>query len=230
MPTMYPVKLIEVMGRDAGWVAAASSLGKRSPEDAPHLIYPPERPLSPERLLKDIQTVYDRLGLAVAVVAETVRDTTGRPFVDPELSTEKDPFGHQLIRGTVESMARLIQGELGLRARYDKPGSLQRMSAFCSSPVDREEAAEVGRAAVRLAAQGDSDRMVTLVRDCDDPYRSHTDSVPLADVANRQRLLPPGFLTADGRDTTDAFRRYAFPLLGPDPLPQYPRLRAPRVK
>jgi 6-phosphofructokinase len=224
MPTMYPVKIIEVMGRDAGWVAAASALGRREPQDAPHLIYLPERPISRQRLLADVQRVYEQFGRVVAVVTETLRDEQGHPFADPNLSGERDAFGHPLLRGTADTMCRLIQGELGLRSRFDKPGSLQRMSMLCVSPVDQEEAAEVGRAAVRLALEGITDRMVTLVRDSDEPYAWHTDSTPLDAVANRQRLLPDEFIAPDGTGVTEAFHRYAIPLLGPNAMPEYIRL------
>lgn len=229
MPRMYPVKIIEVMGRNAGWVAASAGLGKVVAEDAPHLVYVPERPLSRERFLADVERVHRELGHVVAVVTETLRDERGQPFADPELSGETDAFGHPLLRGTASAMCRLVQEELGLRSRYDKPGSLQRMSSLCTSPVDLAEAEEVGRAAVRRALGGETDRMITLVRDADRPYRSHTDAAPLADIANRQRLLPDEFLSPDEPATTDEFRRYALPLLGEDALPQYTRLAGPRV-
>jgi len=226
MPTMYPVKIIEVMGRDAGWVAAASALGKRTAEDAPHLVYVPERPLSAEQFVRDVQRVHGEGGHVVAVVTETMRDERGEPFADPRSSAGTDAFGHPLLRGTADTMVRLVQDELGLRARYDKPGGLQRMAMWCASPVDLAEAAECGRAAVRLALADVTDRMVTLVRDGDEPYRWSTASAPLALIANRQKLLPDEFLTGDGRGVTDAFRRYAMPLLGHDPLPKYVRLPA----
>ncbi|HEX8918035.1 MAG TPA: diphosphate--fructose-6-phosphate 1-phosphotransferase [Chloroflexota bacterium] len=227
MPTMYPVKFMEVMGRNAGWVAAASTLGKLEKEDAPHLLYLPERPVSRSELVKDVERVYRMYGRVVAVLTETVRDEAGRPFADSDASQEVDAFGHPLLRGTAETMCRLVSQELGLRTRYDKPGSLQRMSSLCVSSVDRAEASEVGRAAVRLALAGHTNVMVSIVRDSNDPYSSHTTPVPLADIANRQRLLPDEFLTADGRGTTDAFRVYARPLLGPETLPDYGRLTAP---
>lgn len=223
MPTMYPVKFIEVMGRDAGWVAAAAGLARRTEEDAPHLIYTPENRLSREKLLADVRRVYQAHGRVVAVTAETVRDEAGRPFADASVSSDVDPFGHPLLRGTADSMCRVVASELGLRSRFDKPGSLQRMSMTHVSPVDLEEAAEVGREAVRLARDGVSDRMVTIIRDSDEPYASHTANTELRLVANIQRLLPPDFLTRDGA-VTDAFRRYALPLLGPEPLPRYVRL------
>lgn len=230
MPTMYPVKFIEVMGRDAGWVAAASSLAKRTVDDAPHLIYVPERPVSREELLRDVERIVKERGSVVAVVTETMRDRSGKPFADASLSEARDAFGHQLFRGTADSMVRSVQDELGLRARFDKPGSLQRMSMSLASPVDLEEAREVGRAGVRLAVAGETDRMVTLVRESEGPYRWGTGSAPLEDIANRQWLLPDTFLTEDGRMTTAAFRRYALPLLGPDPFPHYERLdRLPSV-
>jgi ATP-dependent phosphofructokinase / diphosphate-dependent phosphofructokinase len=224
MPTMYPVKFIEVMGRDAGWVAAASALGKRTLSDPPHLIYVPERPVSRAQLLDDVRRVYKEFGYVVAVVTETMRDERGQPFADPGSSGDSDAFGHALLRGTAQTMVELVQSELGLRARFDKPGSLQRMSMAFSSWVDLEEAREAGRAAVRLASTGESDLMVTLVREADQPYRFSTSSAPLAAVANRQSLLPDDFLDATGRMTTENFRRYALPLLGPDPFPRYERI------
>ncbi|GAC1466157.1 MAG: 6-phosphofructokinase [Chloroflexota bacterium] len=224
MPTMYPVKIIEVMGRDAGWVVAAAALGKRESRDAPHLLYPPERPVSHARLLADVERVYRDTGNVVAVVAETLRDESGRPVADPELRAERDKFGHPLIRGTADAICRLVQDELGLRARFDKPGSLQRMSMLCASSTDKEEAERVGRVGVNLALNGESDCMVTLVRDSHEPYRCDTGTAPLALIANRQKLLPEHYIMSDHSDVSDAFRRYARPLLGPEPLPVYERL------
>lgn len=229
MPTVYPVKIIEVMGRDAGWVAAAAGLARRQEQDAPHLIYVPERPLSPQRLLAEVEGAYRRFGRVVAVTAETVRDERGEPLADPSLSQERDGFGHPLLWGAADTMCRLIHRELGLRARFDKPGSLQRMSMLTASSVDLAEAEAVGRAAVRLALVNETDRMVTLLRHEDAPYATTTGSAPLERIANRQWLLPSCFLSPDGTAVTQAFRAYARPLLGPEPLPRYTRLSAPSV-
>lgn len=224
MPTMYPVKFIEVMGRDAGWVAAAGTLARDDPLDAPHLVYVPERPVSQDELLTDVERVFREVGRVVAVVSETMRDHTGAAFADPSISAEADAFGHPLLRGAADTMVRLVQRELGLRARFDKPGTLQRMSMALVSPIDLAESREVGRSAVRLAASGVTDTMVTLVRESSAPYRWSTGSAPLHEIANRQWLLPDEFLSRDGRGTTPAFRSYALPLLGPDPFPRYARL------
>jgi 6-phosphofructokinase 1 len=110
-----------------------------------------------------------------------------------------------------------------LRARYDRPGTVQRMSMALASPVDLAEAEAVGREAVRLALASVSDRMVTLVREGDEPYRCGLGTVELAAIANTERHLPDAFIGADGRSLTPAFAAYARPLLG-GPLPEYARL------
>ncbi len=221
--TIYPVKLIEVMGRNAGWVAAASWLGKRAPDDAPHLVYLPERPVAGvEAVLAEVQAVYERQGQVVMVLPETMKDGQGRPIGGDE-PIFVDSFGHRYFASPAEALTRHIRAELGLRARYDKPGTIQRMSMALASPVDLAEAEAVGREGVRLALAGVSDRMVTLVRESDQPYRCGLGAVELSAIANTERHLPDEFIGADGRSLTDAFAHYARPLLGDD-LPAYARL------
>jgi 6-phosphofructokinase 1 len=204
-------------------VAAASWLGKRSPADAPHLVYLPERPVaSAEGVLEEIRAVHARLGYAVVVLPETMKDAQGRPIGGDE-PTFVDSFGHRYFASPAEALARRIRGELGLRARYDKPGTIQRMSMALASPVDLAEAEAAGREGVRLALSGVSDHMVTLVRESDAPYRCGLGSVALTAIANTERHLPDAFIGADGRSLTPAFADYALPLLGP-PLPELARL------
>jgi 6-phosphofructokinase 1 len=219
MPSHYPVKIIEVMGRDAGWLAAAAALGKTREEDPPHLLYLPERPLRREEFLDDVRTVHAALGYAVVVVAETVRDENGRPLGEVGHQGE-DAFGHRLLSGAAQYLVSLVREELGLRARYDKPGDLQRMSSACVSTTDRAEAELVGRAAVRAALDGATDKMVTLVRRPGPGYACATGLADLERIANTQRPLPDTFVTANGKAITQAFRDYALPLIG-EPLPRY---------
>jgi 6-phosphofructokinase 1 len=222
LPTSYPVKIIEVMGRDAGWVAAASTLARENDVDGPHLIYVPEQPFDSTHFLHDVHDVHREVGYVVVVATETIRDAHGVPVA---VRTDGiDSFGHPIVRGAADALVVLVESELGLTARVDKPGTLQRSSALTASPVDLAEARDVGRAAVRLAVRGESDRMVTLVRTSEEPYRSSTASVSLDRVANQQRLLPSHYLTERGTDTTPAFRDYALPLLGPNPIPRYASL------
>ena len=220
---VYPVKIIEVGGRNAGWLAAASALGKRSDEDAPHLVYVPERPLQVTSFLQDVEQVHRRLGYVVAVVGENVRDERGRPL-GSERPRFVDAFGHPYYEGPASFLANLVMMHLGLRARYDKPGTIQRMLTACVSRVDRNEAYLVGQRAVSYALAGVSDQMVTLVREPGEEYRCRTGLAPLDQIANRERKLPPEFMGEPASFLTAAFLNYARPLLG-DPLPSYIRLR-----
>lgn len=220
---LYPVKLIEVMGRNAGWVAAATALAQQAPGDAPHLVFFPERPPeSLDALLEEIAAAYERFGYVVAVVPETLRDAQGRPLGGGRASWV-DPFGHPYYPGPAPVLVHLVEQRLRLRARYDKPGTIARMFMASVSPVDWREAYEAGATAVELLCAGASDVMVTIERLSDDPYRVRYGSVPLAAVANRERRLPDEFIGDNGRSVTVAFRRYALPLLG-DPIPPYARL------
>ncbi|HEV7126135.1 MAG TPA: diphosphate--fructose-6-phosphate 1-phosphotransferase, partial [Ktedonobacterales bacterium] len=228
MPSHYPVKIIEVMGRDAGWLAAAAALGKQRAEDAPHLILFPERPFARARFLRAVEAAYRAFGFVVAVVAETVRDEAGQAL--GEVGQQgTDAFGHHLLGGAAQALVGLVREELGLRARFDKPGDLQRMSSACVSTVDRDEAYRCGRAAVRAAVDGATDQMVTLVRQPGPAYACVTGLAPLAGVANTQRLLPAAYVDGTATGVTEAFRAYALPLIG-EPLPQHVRLRGARVE
>lgn len=224
MPDHYPVKIIEVMGRDAGWLVAASALGKRSEDEAPHLLYLPERSLSEGQFLEDVRAAHERYGYVVAMVAETVRDEHGHQLGEAA-AQGTDAFGHKLLGGAAQYLVELVRRELGLRARFDKPGDLQRMSSACVSSVDRAEAELVGRAAVAALLRGETGKMVTLTRAPGNTYQVGTGLTDLARVANQHRPLPSEYVSPDGRGVTEAFRAYALPLLGEE-LPHYPRLVA----
>lgn len=224
MRRVDPVKIVEVMGRDAGWVAASSALGRRDPSQAPHLIYVPERPLSRERFLEDVRACYAEYGYVVAVVTETVRDESGESIARTDPVFSRDAFGHRYLTGAASYLADLVARELGLRARFDKPGTIQRMSMALASEVDLEEAYAVGGHAVLSALGGEDDKMVTLERVSDEPYACVPGLVPLERVANRQKLLPDEFIDAAGNHVTEAFTSYALPLIGGEAA-TYPRLR-----
>jgi len=220
---LYPVKLIEVMGRHAGWVAAATALGQQQPEEAPQLIFFPERPPRDlDHFLSEIQQTYERFGRVVAIVPETLRDANGAPIAGDGVAWT-DPFGHQYTPGPGPGLTRAIEAQLGHRARFDKPGTIARMYADSLSETDLAEAVLAGATAVDLLAQGTSGVMVTLERTNDDPYQVRAGSVDLSQVANRERLLPDAFIAPNGRSVTPAFRHYALPLID-GPLPPVARL------
>jgi len=227
MRTVEPVKIVEVMGRNAGWLAAASALAKRSERDAPHLVWPPEIPFDKTRFLRLVARSLKNPGYCVAVIAETLRDKRGIPVAAAGRKLERDAFGHVRARDAAEYLCRLVRTELGVRARWDKPGTIQRMSSAHFSSVDVREARACGRAAVRLALGGATDRMVVMRRR-KGPYAVDYDSVPLDRIANRDRPMPSRFFNPKTMLPTPAFKRYALPLVG-DGLPNHPRLEVPRV-
>ena len=224
-PRQYPVKIIEVMGRNAGWVAAACALAQDDERDAPQLIFLPERaPASMDAALAEIAAMQRAHGSCVAIVPETLRDAQGQHLSGGEHSFI-DAFGHAYHPGLGPLLAERVKQELGLPSRYDKPGTIARMAMMAASSSDLAEAEEAGREAVRRAVAGESDRMIALVRvgAADAPYQISYDVVPLERIANTERLLPDAFIGDDGRSVTAAFRSYALPLLG-TPVPEYGRL------
>jgi 6-phosphofructokinase 1 len=223
MHRVDPVKIVEVMGRNAGWVVAASALGRRDESDPPHLLYPPERRLDLDTFIADVDRVYRRVGHVVAVVTETVRELDGT-FVGAGERDVRDSFGHRRMVEPARRLATVVEERLGLRARYDRPGTIQRMSSASLSEVDLDEAYQAGRRAVEALLDGQTDQMVTLLRAPGPTYRCDYGLAPLSEIANVEKLLPPEFLpTAEALPSLD-FRTYAEPLLG-GPLPIHARLR-----
>ena len=224
MRTVEPVRIIEVMGRNAGWLAAASALAKRTEADAPQFVWPPEAPFSERRFLGLVRGWLERIGYCVVVVAETVRARNDKPIA-MKGRAETDSFGHPRLVGAGEYLCGLVQERLRVRARWDKPGSIQRMSSAHLSEVDLREARACGAQAVRFALKGASDCMVALRRKPGARYAVVFRTVPLAKIANAEKALPDGYFDRGAMLPTPEFRRYALPLVGPG-LPEHARLAA----
>lgn len=221
-----PVKLMEIMGRNAGWLTASAALAKESPEDPPQLIYMPEKGVSPKQIAEDVKYWLDRIGYCVVAVSEGARDDKGEELGMG--SGELDAFGHSRKGGVVEYLEDVIKTELKVTPRLDKPGYLQRSCGEQISATDREEAYLVGRAAVKAAVSGQSDMMVTLVRQPGTQYSVTTGLAPLAEIANHERKVPMEYINERGNGVTPAFLEYARPLIG-GPLTPYARLTGHRV-
>ena len=220
-----PITIIEVMGRDAGWLAAASAFAKRDERDAPHFIGVPEVPLDETTFLDCIEGAYRRYGFAVAVIAENIRAAEGTPIGEQGEPWHVDDFGHPYYDGPSRHLAALVSRRLSARTRYEKPGTIQRSMMACVSHTDAQEAEMAGRAAVRCAISGERDIIITLERASEDDYACATGTAPLAAVGGKVKRMSPEYLDADNHFVTPAFLEYARPLLG-DALPRYGRLNS----
>jgi len=209
-----------VIGRNAGWTAAAAMLARQQADDAPHLVYVPEVPVSRERFLRDVKEVHDRWGWGVVVVSEGLRDDRGEPLAAALGKAAVDGYGHKLPGDEAPCLAPLVPRELGLRARSEKPGLLARASSHHASAVDHEAAEGVGRFAAAQVLAGETGFMAAIVRESNAPLRLAYRRVPLELTANRERLLPAEYLNAAGNHIAESFREYIEPLVG-GPLRRY---------
>jgi len=222
-----------VMGRHAGFLTAASALGKKFPDDGPHLIYLPERVFELEKFLADVKAVYARHGRCVIAVSEGIHDAGGQPILAQlAKDLERDAHGNVQLSGTgalADLLCEEIKARLGIkRVRGDTFGYLQRSFIGCVSDVDQREAREVGEKAVQFAMWGDRDGSVAIQRT--GYYSADYALLPLSDVAGKTRVMEDHFINEAGTDVTDAFRLYLRPLLGSG-LPDAYRLRpAPVAK
>jgi 6-phosphofructokinase 1 len=228
LPGVY---LAVVMGRHAGFLTAASALGKKFPDDGPHLIYVPERTFRVEKFLGDVKATMDKHGRCVVAVSEGVHDETGQPIVTQlAKEVEKDAHGNVQLSGTgalADLLCEEIKGKLGFkRVRGDTFGYLQRSFVGCVSDVDQREAREVGEKAVQFAMWGQQDGSVTIQRT--GFYSVDYKLMPLEAVAGKTRTMDDAFIAENGTDVTDAFRLYLRPLLGKG-MPDAFRLRLNRV-
>ena len=216
-----PITIFEVMGRDAGWLAAASALARRDERDPPHLVCVPEMLVDEDQFVADIQDAYTRYGYAVAVVSENARTADGI------LGAESDPwfvddFGHEYYDGPARYLAALVSRSLGVRARYEKPGTIQRSLVWAASESDVSEAEMVGRAAVTAALGGMRDVIVTLEREEGPAYKCRTGFAPLDQVGGKVRPMPEEYLSPSDNFVSDAFIEYLKPLAGD--IPRFARL------
>ena len=216
-----------VMGRHAGFLTAASALGKKFPDDGPHLIYLPERDFVLDSFLADVKRMHERHGRCVVAVSEGIHDAAGQPMLTQLAKPlEHDAHGNVQLSGTgalADLLCEEIKAELGIkRVRGDTFGYLQRSFIGCVSDVDAREAREVGEKAVQFALWGDRDGSVAIKRT--GFYSADYELVPLADVAGKTRVMDDEFIAPSGTDVTDAFRLYLRPLLGSG-MPDAFRLR-----
>ncbi|NII12281.1 6-phosphofructokinase [Oleiagrimonas sp. C23AA] len=228
--TSTKVFILEVMGRHAGWIAAAAGLAGDQADAPPHVILFPERRLDEAAFLAKVKTTVERVGYCTVVASEGVRDGEGRFLAE---GGSRDAFGHAQLGGVAPVLASLIKEKLGYKYHWALPDYLQRSARHIASATDLEQAKAVGRAAVDYALAGRNAHMPVIVRSSDAPYRWKIEPAPLAKIANREKKMPAGFIRRDGFGITAAARRYlapliqgeAFPPFGKNGLPEYVTLK-----
>lgn len=231
------VSIIEVMGRNAGWIAAGTTLAKskENPNDAPHLIYLPELSFSKDKFIEDVQTVLKKNRYCMVVVGEGLVDKDGNYVANS--ASGQDAFGHQQLGGVGDFLANYVEQNLAVKARSCKLGIGQRAATHCSSQTDNDEAFMAGQAAVTAAMEGETDKMVILVRGEGEAYSCETGLAPLSEIANGVKEIPEDWISEDGVSMTAKFIKYAQPLIMGEVevpyengVPAYVRLSKRRVR
>lgn len=216
--TSTKVFILEVMGRHAGWIAAAGGLASGKDGEIPIVILFPEVPFDKSRFLAKVQELVGRYGYCSVVVSEGVKNTDGKFLSDQGL---RDAFGHAQLGGVAPVVAGIVKEGLSLKYHWAVADYLQRAARHIASKTDVQQAYAMGKAAVELAAKGYNSMMPTIVRLADKPYKWKIGHVPLDQVANVEKMMPKNFITDDGFGITPKCRAYLEPLIQGEDYPPY---------
>ncbi len=212
------VFVFEVMGRHAGWIAAAGGLAAEKEGDAPHIILFPEITFDPKAFLARVDACVKKYGSCAIVVSEGIRNAEGNFVADSNLA---DAFGHKQLGGVAPIIAKMIKQELGYKYHWALPDYLQRSARHIASKTDAEQSYAVGQAAVELALAGKNATMPIIVRDSNHPYRWSIGEAPIEKAANTEAKLPRNYITEDGFGITELCREYLQPLIEGEDYPPY---------
>ena len=206
-----PVTILEVIGRSIGWLAAATALAKDREADAPHLIILPEKPFHAEKFLADLDQIVTKLGWAIVVATEGIRNLDGSLVYELKDATHLDPLARPMTGGVGQFMANLVGEKLKIRCRTEKPGLIARAAMTQVSAQDQKDAELVGRAGVRALAAGETEKMVSLL-----PIGTESgyELVPLSEVSDAERPLPAEWILDAAIPVGDRFFNYVKPLVG----------------
>ena len=211
---IYKVKsvtIIEIMGRDSGWLTAASVLARNEYSRAPHLIYLPEHPFDLDQFLCDVKELLTKQHNVIVAVSEGIRDKDGN-YISASTSTV-DTFGHSQLSGAGKTLEYFLNEHLDIKVRSVELNVLQRCASHIASRTDLDESFRAGETAVSFAEDGLTAVMVSIQRVSDQPYEVCYDSVPVSEVANRAKDVPASFINDKGNDLTDEVITYLKPLI-----------------
>ena len=216
--TSTKVFILEVMGRHAGWIAAASGLAQEKQTDPPHIILFPEIPFNQKKMISKVRTTVKEQGYCVIVVSEGVQDIKGNFLAD---AGTKDAFGHKQLGGVAPQIASIINSSLGYKYHWAVSDYLQRSARHIASQTDLEQAYAVGQAAIELVLKGQNAVMPIIKRKNTKKYSWEIDKVSLSRVANKEKKMPRSFITKDGFGITGSCKKYLNPLIQGEAYPPY---------
>ena len=216
--TSTKVFILEVMGRHAGWITAATGLAQRKAGQGPHILLFPEVPWNEEAFLARVEESVKQYGYCAVGASEGLQDAQGKFLSESGL---KDAFGHAQLGGVAPRLAEIVRGKLNLKHHWAVADYLQRAARHIASKTDLEQSYAVGKAAVELAVKGMNSVMPTIVRTSSRPYRWKIGVAKLSDVANVEKKMPRDFITPDGFHITQKCRNYLAPLIAGEAYPPY---------
>ena len=223
------VTIVEIMGRHAGWLTAASVLARKHVGDNPLLVYLPEAPFSQEKFLEQVKEALSKNSNLVICVSEGIKDKDGTFICEYGSSVGYDNFGHKMLAGCGKYLENLIRSTLGIKARSVELNVCQRCSSYLQSATDAREAREAGAFGVKAALEGNTGKMVSFIRTGDSPYKLTFGLEDVNLICNKEKTVPSQWITNEGSDLGPEFTAYALPLiqgtvdvpLGEDGLPRY---------
>jgi 6-phosphofructokinase 1 len=216
--TSTKIFVLEVMGRHAGWITAACGLAAENEGDAPHLMLFPEIEFDQQKFMASVQACVERYGYCAIAVSEGLKGADGKLLAESGL---RDAFGHAQLGGVAPLVAKLIKDQLGYKYHWAVADYLQRAARHIASKTDVEQAYRVGEAAVKFALKGMNSVMPAIVRTSDKPYKWKIGVAQLTKVANREKMMPRDFISADGFGITNKCRRYLSPLIAGEDYPPF---------
>lgn len=225
------VTIIEIMGRNAGWLTAASALASYK-GNGPDLIYLPELPFSIDKFIEDTERVYKQNKKVIVAISEGLKDESGRYIPEMSSKLSKDSFGHAQLGGAATILANIAKERLGCKVRGIELSLLQRCAAHCASLTDVNEAYMAGQAAVQNAVAGKTDYMVAFERAAGPEYKCNIKLINLTEVANKEKKVPREWINKEGNGVTEEYIKYALPLIAgesrpviEDGLPRFAKLK-----
>lgn len=207
------VLIVEIMGRNAGWLAASSALARTTSSTAPDLIYLPEKVFDDEKFLYDIRQKLLHQDTVVVAVSEGIKYSNGNYVAQSTSESKKDMFGHSQLGGVCKKLEHLVKNRLGIKVRGVELNLPQRCASHNASDTDINEAFKCGEFAVKCALEGESGKMIAMNRADGSEYDISYSALDISDIANSEKIVPDSFINTDGNDVTEEFIKYALPLI-----------------